>query len=69
MSATFVGMPAFPQAARTALANPRLRANLAHATSTIRGKRAAVVAEVEDWEALRVAGGAIKDDEIGRAHV
>ncbi|MET0837409.1 MAG: LutB/LldF family L-lactate oxidation iron-sulfur protein [Marmoricola sp.] len=60
-SATFVGMPAFPEAARTALADTQLRHNLAHATTTIRDKRARVVAEVEDWEDLRVAGAAIKD--------
>ena len=45
-SATFVGMPAFPEAARAALADTQLRHNLAHATTTIRDKRAAVVAEV-----------------------
>jgi L-lactate dehydrogenase complex protein LldF len=62
MTGTFVGMPAFPEAARTALANTQLRRNLAHATSTIRAKRAAVVAEVDEWEELRLAGAAIKDD-------
>jgi L-lactate dehydrogenase complex protein LldF len=61
MRATFVGMPAFPVAARAALADTQLRRNLAHATATIRTKRAAVVAEVDDWEALREAGAAIKD--------
>ena len=61
MSATFVGMPAFPEAARAALADTQLRANLAHATSTIRTKRLNVVAEVDTWEQLRVAGAAIKD--------
>jgi L-lactate dehydrogenase complex protein LldF len=64
MSSTFVGMPAFPTAARTALADTQLRANLAHATSTIRGKRARVVEEVEDWESLRLAGAAIKDNTL-----
>ena len=61
MSGTFVGMPAFPIAAREALADTQLRRNLAHATRTIRDKRAAVVAEVEDWEELRVAGAAVKE--------
>ncbi|MGI9158062.1 MAG: (4Fe-4S)-binding protein, partial [Marmoricola sp.] len=61
MSATFVGMPVFPEAARTALADTQLRHNLAHATTTIRDKRARVVAEVPDWEDLRLAGAAIKD--------
>ncbi len=64
MSATFVGMPAFPVAAREALANSQQRRNLAHATSTIRAKRAAVVAEVDDWEQLRLAGAAIKDNTL-----
>jgi L-lactate dehydrogenase complex protein LldF len=64
MTATWVGMPAFPTAARTALADTQLRANLAHATSTIRGKRARVVEEVEDWESLRLAGAAIKDNTL-----
>ena len=58
---TFVGMPAFPTAARAALADTQLRHNLAHATGTIRDKRARVVAEVADWEDLRTAGAAIKD--------
>ena len=59
---TFVGMPTFPDAARVALANTQLRRNLAHATGTIRAKRHAVVSEVQEWEELRVAGAAIKDD-------
>jgi L-lactate dehydrogenase complex protein LldF len=70
---TFLGLPAvappgghirqlepFPKAAKAALANPVLRANLRNATTTIRGKRAAVVGEVPDWEELREAGRAIK---------
>ena len=64
MSATFVGMPVFPAAARAALADTQLRSNLAHATSTIRAKRGAVVAEVEDWEELRLAGAAVKDNTL-----
>ncbi|KRF17237.1 (4Fe-4S)-binding protein [Nocardioides sp. Soil797] len=61
MTATFVGMPAFPEAARRALENAQQRHNLAHATGTIREKRASVVAEVDEWEGLRLAGAAIKD--------
>ncbi|TIC85025.1 lactate utilization protein [Nocardioides sp. GY 10113] len=61
MSGTFVGMPTFPSAARTALADTQLRHNLAHATGTIRGKRASVVREVENWEDVRLAGAAVKD--------
>ncbi|NUR81795.1 MAG: lactate utilization protein [Dermatophilaceae bacterium] len=56
----------FPAAAREALGNTQLRRNLAHATSTIRAKRAAVVGEVPDWEALREAGSAIKADTMAR---
>jgi L-lactate dehydrogenase complex protein LldF len=62
MSATFVGMPAFPKAAHTALADTQLRTNLAHATGTIRDKRARVVAEVDNWEELRVVGASTKDE-------
>jgi L-lactate dehydrogenase complex protein LldF len=51
----------FPQAARHALADSQLRRNLAHATTTIRAKRDAAVAELADWEELREAGRAIKD--------
>ncbi|MDQ3104862.1 MAG: lactate utilization protein [Actinomycetota bacterium] len=73
---TFIGMPTtvtaprgvgqlrgeqtFPRAARVAVGDAQLRQNLAHATGTIRAKRAAVVAEVDDWEQLRLAGQAIK---------
>jgi iron-sulfur cluster protein len=64
MGATFVGMPAFPEAAREALGNSQLRHNLAHATHTIRDKRARVVAEVAGWEELRTAGAAIKDSTL-----
>jgi L-lactate dehydrogenase complex protein LldF len=51
----------FPKAARASLADSQLRRNIGHATSTIRAKRARVVDEVEDWEALRAAGAEIKD--------
>jgi L-lactate dehydrogenase complex protein LldF len=50
----------FPDAARIALKNTQLRRNIGHATSTIRAKRATVVAELDDWEDLRRAGEAIK---------
>jgi L-lactate dehydrogenase complex protein LldF len=58
---TYLGMPSFPVAARTAVADSQLRRNLAHATRTIRAKRTAAVAELTDWEALRAAAKAIKD--------
>jgi L-lactate dehydrogenase complex protein LldF len=53
---------AFPEAARIALGDTTLRANLANATGTIRAKRAAAVGEMPDWEALRESGRAIKAD-------
>jgi L-lactate dehydrogenase complex protein LldF len=52
----------FPAAAGHELQNAQLRANLGNATTTIRGKRARVVAELPDWEQLRDAGSAIKAD-------
>ncbi|MET9536885.1 LutB/LldF family L-lactate oxidation iron-sulfur protein [Streptomyces sp. NPDC006553] len=61
MSGTFVGMPAFPKAAHEAVRNDTLRANLRHATHTIRDKRAVAVAELADWAELREAGKQIKD--------
>ena len=59
---SFAGTPPFPVAARAALADEQLRTNLGRATTTIRTKRAAVVAERADWESLRLAGAAIKDE-------
>ncbi|MFE2282988.1 lactate utilization protein B [Streptomyces sp. NPDC059443] len=64
MTRTDLGMPAFPAfpaAAREAVGDPVLRANLRHATHTIRDKRARAVAELADWDALRAAGKEIKD--------
>jgi L-lactate dehydrogenase complex protein LldF len=55
-------MTTFPEAARLELANPQLRANLRHATETIRAKRLRAVGELPDWEELREAGRAIKQD-------
>ncbi len=72
---TFLGMPvaspgtghlrgeqSFPDAAGKALRDSQLRRNLGSATATIRAKRASVVAELEDWDELRSAGAAIKDE-------
>jgi L-lactate dehydrogenase complex protein LldF len=50
----------FPAAARAALQDTQLRHNLRVATTTIRDKRARVVAEVPDWEDLREEGRRIK---------
>lgn len=60
------GTQKFPAAARVALGNPVQRRNLAKATGTIRAKRAAVVSELPDWEALRDSGSAIKADVLSR---
>ncbi|MBO0825425.1 MAG: lactate utilization protein, partial [Actinobacteria bacterium] len=56
----------FPAAARRAVGNAQLRRNLRKATTTIRAKRAAVVAELTDWEELRAAGQAIKTATMAR---
>ncbi|WP_280697079.1 lactate utilization protein B [Kitasatospora sp. GP82] len=54
-------MPSFPEAAAVSTQDRQLRANLSHATRTIREKRARAVAELADWAELRAAGKAIKD--------
>ena len=51
----------FEDAAKAALGNTQLRRNMGKATQTIRGKRAAVVDEMPDWQPLREAGRAIKE--------
>ncbi len=56
----WLGSPAFPDAARSALQNTQLRTNLRRATGTIRDKRLAVASELDDWEALREAAEAVK---------
>jgi L-lactate dehydrogenase complex protein LldF len=56
----WLGTPAFPDAAKRALADTRLRRNLGRATTTIRDRRLAVTGELADWEPLRDAGAALK---------
>ncbi|MET9519026.1 LutB/LldF family L-lactate oxidation iron-sulfur protein [Streptomyces sp. NPDC002994] len=56
----WLGAPSFPEAARKAVADTQLRTNLRKATGTIRDKRLAVTAELDDWEELRTAGEALK---------
>ncbi|MEV8042113.1 LutB/LldF family L-lactate oxidation iron-sulfur protein [Arthrobacter sp. NPDC080082] len=77
---TFLGMPAlpaygtgnlhasqsFPKAAHRELGNAQLRANLGHATHTIRDKRLKMVSELPDWEQLRDAGSAVKESVMAR---
>ncbi|MEU6009516.1 LutB/LldF family L-lactate oxidation iron-sulfur protein [Streptomyces sp. NPDC047453] len=56
----WLGSPSFPDAARSALGDTQLRANLKRATSTIRDKRLAVASELDDWEELRESAAAVK---------
>jgi L-lactate dehydrogenase complex protein LldF len=56
----------FPAAAREALADAELRRNLRAATQTIRARRAAAVAELDDFEGLRDQARRLKDDSLGR---
>jgi L-lactate dehydrogenase complex protein LldF len=60
------GSEGFATAARRALGDTQLRGNIGRATTTIRGKRAAVVAEVPDWEELREAGRTLKAATMAR---
>jgi L-lactate dehydrogenase complex protein LldF len=60
MAAAPSGSRGFTESARVELRNPQLRRNLRKATTTIRAKREAVVAEVDEWEELREAGRRIK---------
>jgi L-lactate dehydrogenase complex protein LldF len=53
--------PSFPKAAHNLLRDVQLRKNLHHATSVIQNKRARVVAELPDWEQLRLAGQHIRE--------
>jgi hypothetical protein len=60
--------PVFEKNAPAALANTQLRRNMGKATQTIRAKRASVVDELPDWEALREAGRAIKERTLRHLH-
>ena len=52
----------FPEVAHTELRDSQLRANIRHATTTIRAKTNAVIAELPDWPELREAGRVAKAD-------
>ena len=56
--------PPFPHAAKSDLRDTQLRRNVARATDTIQRKRAALVEEKQDWQALRDAGAAIRRDAL-----
>jgi L-lactate dehydrogenase complex protein LldF len=60
------GTESFPDAARKALQDTQMRRNVGHATKTIRTKRLAAVGECADWEELRAAGSALKQDVMAR---
>ena len=56
--------PPFPKNAAKAVENSQLRRNVRKATTTIRERRAGLVAETPDWQQLRAAGAAIKDQTL-----
>lgn len=60
------GDESFVPAAHDGLNNATQRRNLHHATTTIRNKRAHAVEETPDWEQLRNAGSALKEDVAAR---
>lgn len=53
--------PAFPLAALKVLGDSQVRKNVRYATGVIERKRAKVVAEMHDWEALREAGKQVRE--------
>ncbi|MGW8265979.1 MAG: lactate utilization protein B [Longimicrobiales bacterium] len=57
-------LPTFSASAPAALADAQLRRNLGKATTAIRIKRAAVAAEMPDWEALREAARDVKEEAL-----
>jgi iron-sulfur cluster protein len=69
VSRSFQTSPAFPEGARVALSNPELRRNLGRATSTIRERRRAVIAELPDFEELRESAEALKDEALDHLDV
>ena len=75
MSNTFLGSPGvgnvrgeerFPVVARKALGNAQTGHNISHATHTIQARRNEVVSECSDWEVLRLAGSALKQNVMAR---
>jgi L-lactate dehydrogenase complex protein LldF len=65
VSSGFRDSPPFPRAAARSLADGQLRVNLRRATTTIREKRNRLVSEMADFEQLRAAAAAIKDNALG----
>jgi L-lactate dehydrogenase complex protein LldF len=56
--------PPFAKAALPILRDEQLRKNVAHATDVIQAKRDRLVAEKSDWQELRTAAAAIKDEAL-----
>lgn len=56
----------FPRAAEQAVGDEQVRANVRLAQDAIRARRAAAVGELEDWEALRDSGAALRDRSLAR---
>jgi L-lactate dehydrogenase complex protein LldF len=54
--------PPFAANAKRAVNDAQLRSNVRRATSTIRQRRASLVADIPDWQQLRSAAAAIKDE-------
>jgi L-lactate dehydrogenase complex protein LldF len=59
----------FSKAALPVLRNPQLRKNVAHAMDVIQAKRARLVAEKTDWQELRTAAAAIKDETLANLDI
>ncbi|HWA93428.1 MAG TPA: LutB/LldF family L-lactate oxidation iron-sulfur protein [Terracidiphilus sp.] len=57
--------PEFPKAALPVLRDAQLRKNVAHATDVILSKRAKLVDEKKDWQELRTAAAAIRENVLG----
>ena len=53
--------PAFPIAATALMGDSQLRKNVRHATDVIQNKRAIVVGEMPDWQALRESGKRLRE--------
>jgi L-lactate dehydrogenase complex protein LldF len=69
VSRSFRTSPPFPEGARAALSDPQLRTNLGRATSTIRARRRAVIAELPDFEELRESAEALKNEALDHLDV
>ena len=64
-----VTAPAFPIAAHALLEDTQLRKNVRHATEVIQAKRARVVTEMPDWQALREAARVLRSHTMAHLDV